>query len=138
MRIIRLFVAAGVSFILLFSSGCSDIGNIFKSDNQDSSIPTTTPPPNTVITKPKPLIKSVEATTSGMGDKYFAILEITIENQGTDGTIIVKATLTQAGQTQTNEMVTSMSKGKIQVLRLVFPLKWLGGEWTQSVETTVP
>ncbi|AKG53950.1 hypothetical protein DGWBC_1303 [Dehalogenimonas sp. WBC-2] len=73
-----------------------------------------------------------------MGDKYFAILEITIENQGTDGTIIVKATLTQAGQTQTNEMVTSMSKGKIQVLRLVFPLKWLGGEWTQSVETTVP
>ena len=73
-----------------------------------------------------------------MGDHYFAILEITIDNRGTDGTVVVTASLTQGGVTQTNEMITNLNKDKTQVLRLTFPLKWKGGDWTQTVEVTVP
>jgi hypothetical protein len=88
--------------------------------------------------KPQPVVKSVEAITSGMDSNYYAILEITIDNKGSDGTVIVKATLTQGGVTQTNEMVTNLNKDKTQMMRLTFPLKWKGGDWTQSVEVVVP
>ena len=124
---------ASLGLILLLTSGC----DVFKSDD-DSSATATTTAPVTNISKPRPVVKSVEATTSGMEANYYAILEITIDNKGTDGTVIVHATLTQGGVTQTNEMITNLNKDKTQVLRLTFPLKWKGGEWTQSVEVTVP
>ncbi|KTB48114.1 hypothetical protein [Dehalogenimonas alkenigignens] len=126
--------ASLIIFILLFTSGCDSLSNPFKSD--ETSSPSTTPP--VTAAKPKPVVKSVEATTSGMGDHYFAILEITIDNRGTDGTVVVTASLTQGGVTQTNEMITNLNKDKTQVLRLTFPLKWKGGDWTQTVEVTVP
>ena len=124
-----------LALTLLLASGCDSIKGVFSSNDNSS---TTTAPPVTAMPKPKPVIKSVEATTSGMEDKYYAILEITIDNQGSDGTVIVKATLTQGGVTQTNEMITNLDKGKIQTIPLVFPLKWKGGDWTQTVDVTVP
>ena len=131
MKMLRVVLVAAVALVLLVTSGC----DVFKSGDEPTA---TTTAPVTNISKPRPVIKSVEATTSGMGDNYFAILEITIDNKGTDGTVIVHATLTQGGVTQTNEMITNLNKDKTQVLRLTFPLKWKGGEWTQSVEVTVP
>jgi len=135
--VIRQRLFGGVALVLillslLFTSGC----DLFNSNETPPSGTAATTAP--AIAKPHPVVKSVEATTSGMGDNYYAILEITIENKGSDGTAVVKATLTQAGVTQVNEMVTNINKDKTQVIRLVFPLKWKGGEPTQTVEVSVP
>ena len=134
-KVLRVASVGVLALTLLLASGCDSIKGVFSSNDNSS---TTTAPPVTAMPKPKPVIKSVEATTSGMEDKYYAILEITIDNQGPDGTVIVKATLTQGGVTQTNEMITNLDKGKIQTIPLVFPLKWKGGDWTQTVDVTVP
>jgi hypothetical protein len=134
-RLVRIFTIIILASALVFTSGCSDVKGFFSSDETSTATATT---PVTNISKPRPVVKSVEATTSGMGDNYFAILEINLENKGSDGTVIVRATLTQGGVTQMNEMITNLNKDKTQVLRLTFPLKWKGGEWTQSVEVSVP
>ncbi len=137
MKMLRVVSVGVLAAVLLLTSGCDNVNDFFSSDDDPSATATTTSPV-TNISKPRPVVKSVEATTSGMENNYFAILEITIDNKGTDGTVIVHATLTQGGVTQTNEMITNLNKDKTQVLRLTFPLKWKGGEWTQSVEVTVP
>jgi len=133
-KVLRVVVVCALAFTLLLASGCDSIKGVFSKD--DTS--TTTAPPVTAMPKPKPIVKSVEAITSGMENNYYAILEITIDNVGSDGTVIVKATVTQGGVTQTNEMITNLNKDKTQVIPLVFPLKWKGGDWTQSVDVTVP
>ena len=134
-RVVRIAALSVLALTLILASGCDSIKGAFGSNDNSS---TTTAPPVTAMPKPKPVVKSVEATTSGMENNYFAILEITIDNKGSDGTVIVKATLTQGGVTQTNEMITNLNKDKTQMLRLTFPLKWKGGDWTQSVEVVVP
>jgi hypothetical protein len=134
-KVLRLAFIAVLALSLLLASGCDSIKGAFNS-NDDTS--TTTAGPVTSMPKPKPVVKSVEATTSGMDNHYYAILEITIENKGSDGTVIVRATLTQGGVTQTNEMITNLDKDKTQTLPLVFPLKWQGGDWTQTVDVIVP
>jgi hypothetical protein len=80
----------------------------------------------------------VNATTTGIEDNYYAILNITAKNQGADGIIIVVGSITQAGQTQTNEIPVYLTSGSSQIVKLVFPLKWEGGAWTPSVQTEVP
>ncbi len=131
----QVFLLGVLTLTLLLLPGCDSVGDFFSSDDPST---TATTLPVTSMPKPQPVVKSVEATTSGMDSHYYAILEITIDNKGSDGTVIVKATLTQGGVTQTNEMVTNLNKDKTQMLRLTFPLKWKGGEWTQSVEVVVP
>lgn len=135
-RALRVASVSVLVLILLVASGCDSIKGVFNSNDENTS--TATAPPVTSMPKPKPVVKTVEATTSGMDSHYYAILEITIENQGSDGTVIVRATLTQAGVTQTNDMITNLDKGKTQTLPLVFPLKWQGGDWTQTVDVIVP
>jgi hypothetical protein len=134
-KVLRIASVSVLALTLLLASGCDSIKGAFNSDDDAS---TTTPPPVTSMPKPKPVVRSVEATTSGMDNHYYAILEITIENHGSDGTVIVRATLTQGGVTQTNEMITNLDKDKAQTLPLVFPLKWQGGDWTQTVDVIVP
>ena len=133
-KFIRVASITVLALTLLLASGCDSIKGAFSKD--DTS--TTTAPPVTAMPKPKPVVKSVEANTSGMENHYYAILQITIDNLGSDGTVIVKATLTQGGVTQSNDMITNLDKGKTQTLSLVFPLKWQGGDWTQAVDVIVP
>jgi hypothetical protein len=133
-KFLRIAAITILALTLLLAAGCDSIKGAFSKD--DTS--TTTALPVTSMPKPRPVVKSVEATTSGMESHYYAILEITIENLGSDGTVIIKATLTQGGVTQTNDMITNLDKDKTQTLPLVFPLKWQGGDWTQTVDVIVP
>lgn len=102
----------------------------------------TNPKPTSVpasdISKPRPTVLLVNATTAGMFENYYAILNITAKNEGADGVVIVVASITQAGQTQRNEMPVYLTAGSAQTVKLVFPLKWKGGDWTPTVETEVP
>ena len=90
------------------------------------------------INKPKPTVVLVNATTAGVFDNYYAILNITTKNDGADGMIVVVGTVTQAGATNQAEIPVSLSSGETQTVKLVFPLKWMGGDWTPNVETRVP
>ena len=102
----------------------------------------TNPKPTSVpasdISKPNPTVLLVNATTAGIEGNYYTILNITAKNQGADGIIIVVGSITQAGQTQSNEIPVYLTSGSAQTVKLVFPLKWKGGEWTPSVQTEVP
>ncbi|APV45231.1 hypothetical protein Dform_01916 [Dehalogenimonas formicexedens] len=134
-KVLRAATISALTLTLTLASGCDSVKGVFDSKDDTS---TTTAAPVTSMPKPKPVVKSVEATTSGMDSHYYAILQITIENKGSDGTVIVRATLTQGGVTQTNDMITNLDKDKTQTLPLVFPLKWQGGDWTQTVDVIVP
>jgi hypothetical protein len=90
------------------------------------------------INKPKPTVVLVNATTAGVFDNYYAILNITTKNDGADGMVVVVGTVTQGGETEKAEIPVSLSSGETQTVKLVFPLKWMGGEWTPNVETRVP
>ena len=90
------------------------------------------------INKPKPTVVLVNATTAGVFDNYYAILNITTKNDGADGMVVVVGTITQGGETKTGEIPVYLSSGDIQTVKLVFPLKWMGGDWTPNVETRVP
>lgn len=94
--------------------------------------------PSSEISKPKPTVVLVNATTAGVFDNYFAILNITAKNDGADGIVIVVASINQAGETRKNEMPVYLSQGATQTVKMVFPLKWRGGEWTPTVGTEVP
>jgi hypothetical protein len=102
----------------------------------------TNPKPTAVassnISKPSPAVLLVNATTAGVLDDYYAILNITAKNEGADGVVIVVGSITQAGLTQTNEIPIYLPSGSSQTVKLVFPLKWKGGDWTPTVETEVP
>ncbi len=102
----------------------------------------TNPQPTAVassnISKPNPAVLLVNATTAGIEDNYYAILNITAKNEGADGVVIVVGSITQAGLTQTNEIPVYLASGSSQTVKLVFPLKWKGGDWTPSVQTEIP
>jgi len=102
----------------------------------------TNPKPTAVassdISKPSPAVLLVNATTAGVLDNYYAILNITAKNEGADGIVIVVGSITQAGQTQSNEMPVYLTSGSAQIVKLVFPLKWKGGDWTPTVQAEVP
>ena len=90
------------------------------------------------ISKPSPTVLLVNSTTAGVLENYYAILNITAKNEGADGIVIVVASITQAGQTQRNEMPVYLTAGSAQTVKLVFPLKWKGGDWTPTVQTEIP
>ncbi len=133
-----LFIVLLITLALL--PGCG----LFSSS---SSTSTGTPSP-AIATKPKPSVVDVTASTSGQLDYYYAILDITIKNDGADGTVLVTANVTQGGVTQgnvtqgqtiqTREVPVSLAKNAKEMLRLVFPLKWKGGDWTPAVKVDLP
>ena len=103
--------------------------------------PSTEPKPtmaSSEISKPRPTVLLVNATTAGVFENYYAILDITAKNEGADGVVIVVASITQAGETKRNEMPVFLTKDNAQTIRLVFPLKWRGGDWTPTVGNEVP
>ncbi|MFC2058144.1 hypothetical protein ACFLTS_00670 [Chloroflexota bacterium] len=90
------------------------------------------------VIKPKPVVVSTEATTAGTPDDYYAILDITVRNEGAEGYVIVLGSITQGEETTIKEMHLYLASGATNNMRLVFPLEWRGGEWTPSVQTELP
>ncbi len=88
--------------------------------------------------KPAPEVIKVIATTSGTQSAYYATLDIKVKNNGAEGTILVKATLTQNGTSSSNEMPVFLKQNETHEMKLTFPLVWLGGDFTSNVETIVP
>lgn len=93
-------------------------------------------PPDT--TKPKPAVMSVTAATTGIFDSYSAIVDATIKNDGTEGVVVVVGTMTQQGTASKTELPIYMARNSTMTVRLVFPLKWRGGEWTPDVQVEIP
>lgn len=124
-------LSIGVIFLtlilLLTCAGCF---------NATSAAPDSSGTPQTV--KPKPVVKSVNADTSRTENSYYAILEIEIKNEGAEGTVLVNASIRQAGKTISDKMAVYIQKGKTQSVRMIFPLIWEGGEWTPTVSVKVP
>jgi len=87
---------------------------------------------------PEPVVEKVIATTSGTEKAYYAILNIRVKNNGAEGVILVQASVSQAGKTNTSEMPVYLKEGESHEIKLTFPLVWKGGEFTSHVETIVP
>ena len=121
-----------IAIAAVMASACGGGGSSANTNPQSTSVPASD------ISKPRPTVLLVNATTAGMFENYYAILNITARNEGADGVVIVVASITQAGQTQKNEMPVYLTAGSAQTVKLVFPLKWKGGDWTPTVQTEVP
>ncbi|OGN99981.1 MAG: hypothetical protein A2Y59_03085 [Chloroflexi bacterium RBG_13_52_14] len=133
MRYTRLAgVVVFVAIAALLASACGGGGASTEAE------PTKSFAQSSQISKPKPKVMLVNATTAGVFENYFAILDITAKNEGADGVIIIVGSITQGSETKRNEMPVFLTKDTAQTIRLVFPIKWRGGEWTPSVETEVP
>ena len=97
-----------------------------------------TVPPTPDVLRPKPAVVSTSANYSGTADGYFVTLDINIKNEGSEGTILVQATVTQAGKTSTNEMPVFVRKGATGETKMTFPLVWKGGDATYVVKAVTP
>lgn len=130
---IKLFSIAALTIltaILLLTSGC------LGGSEGASSTASATPTPK--VTKPEPVVESVVANSTGEADHYYCILNVTIKNSGAEGVILLKASMTQGDQTTENDMSLYMSQGEEKSVKLVFPIKWQGGDWTPHVLAEVP
>ncbi len=116
-----------VTGLMLLTASCFGSGSIAGGS-------TATPTP----VKPQPKIESVVATTSGTESSYFATLDIKVKNNGADGTILVQASVTQAGITNQNKMPVYLKQGEDHELKMTFPLVWQGGDFTPNVQAVVP
>ena len=128
----RLMLAGIVLLIAIASVLASACGGASASSEAKTTMP------SSQINKPKPIVVLVNATTAGVFDNYYAILNITAKNDGADGMVVVVGTITQGGEEKRGEIPVYLSSGDIQTVKLIFPLKWMGGDWTPNVETRVP
>jgi hypothetical protein len=119
-----ILILAAVSVVMSGCSGVQSPGGI----NQ----------PTASLVKPNPSVESINAATSGIGDNYYAILNITIKNEGAAGTVVLAGTVTQGSQNIENSLPVYINQKTTQTVTLVFKLKWQGGEWTPKVEVKVP
>lgn len=115
--------------ILLLPTACFG-GN--SSTQNDSTTPSST------LIKPKPTVLPVSATTSGTEKAYYTTLDIKVKNDGADGIVLVEASVTQAGVTNTNEMPVYLLKGETEEIKLTFPLVWQGGDFSYNVQAVIP
>ena len=98
----------------------------------------TSPPESLKVVKPLPVVGTVTAATTGMFDNYYAIVEATVKNNGADGMVIVAGSITQGANTVKAELPTYITRNTTQTVKLVFPLKWKGGDWTPDVQAVLP
>jgi hypothetical protein len=129
----RRSVLSGVFILIIIAALSAGLIGCFSSSSSNSSEPTTT-----AAVKPAPEVVKVIATTSGTQAAYYATLDIKVKNTGAEGTILVKATLTQNGKSSSNEMPVFLKQNESHELKLTFPLVWQGGDFTSNVETMVP
>jgi hypothetical protein len=90
------------------------------------------------IVKPQPVVESTSATTSGTADSYFTTLDINVKNSGADGIILVTASVTQNGKTAQQEASSFIKNGENRPFELTFPLVWKGGDFTYTVQASLP
>jgi hypothetical protein len=103
--------------------------------NSSSTTPTVS---STDAVRPKPSVGNVVASTSGLENAYFATLDITVKNDGAEGTILVIGAVTQNGATSQAEEPVFLKQGESHELKLTFPLVWKGGAFTSNVQTIIP
>jgi ABC-type glycerol-3-phosphate transport system substrate-binding protein len=128
MKRTRLSITAGiVTALLLLASGC--FGNASLGGSQATPLE---------VIKPKPSVERITASTSGTEGAYYAILDIIVKNTGAEGTILVVGSVVQGGVTQQNEMPVYMMNGESHELKMTFPLKWKGGEFTAAAHCQLP
>jgi len=126
LNVVALIVVAAVLFL---ASGCLE----------GSSSGNSTQPATVELTTVKPSVESVEVVNTGAQDKYYAILDITVKNEGADGMVIIVGSITQGTQTPiTSEIPVYLTSNSKQVIRIVLPLKWGGGEFTAKAEVKIP
>ncbi len=130
-RVILLKVTAFIIFAAILSSATACIGG----STGDNSTQT----PTVEVTKVKPSVEKVDVVTTGTQDKYYAILNITVKNDGSGGTVIITGSITQGTQSPvTSEMSVYLNGNSKQVIPMVLPLKWGAGEPTAQVEVQIP
>jgi hypothetical protein len=125
MRILSVIIGIIIVSVILIVTGC--FGSASGSSSDDSS-----------TVKPKPTITKLIATTSGTEEAYYTILDIKVKNEGAEGTVLVQASVTQSGTTNQREMAVYLMQGETHELKLTFPLKWEGGDFTPKAVATVP
>ncbi len=125
-------VFLGVSLALLLSTvSCwRSPASVTNSSGSPASMET--------VKKPSPRVVDISASTTGTQDDYYVILNSTVGNDGTTGTVLVIATVTQANNTIKKQAPVSLNKGEKRVVQFIFPIKWQGGEWTAKVTAEVP
>lgn len=116
--------------IIIFASSCTGTG-------KESNEPTPQAQATEII-KPKPSVAAINASTTGMFDNYYAIVDVTIRNEGAEGMVIVIGSITQGSITKQNEFPLHVGQNASENVKFVFPLKWRGGDWTPKVETIIP
>jgi hypothetical protein len=126
-------ILAGAVLLIMLAALLMLLPGCFS--NSTAANPTTS---STQAVKPKPSVENVTATTSGTEQAYFATLDIKVKNEGAEGTILVIAKVTQAGQTTQREMPVFLKDGESHEIKLTFPLVWRGGDFTSNVETLIP
>lgn len=117
-----------LAFFIFALSSCSKTNSL--SSNSSA--------PSIAIVKPNPDIVSVVASTNGVQDAYYVTLDITIKNNGAEGTILVIASVAQAEKVEQNEMPVFIKSGQTQEIKMTFPLVWQGGNWNPSAKAFVP
>ena len=125
--------AYGVAILILAAVLSAGLTGCFSKSNSSSTEPTTL-----TAVKPAPEVVKVIATTSGTEAAYYATLDIRVKNNGAEGTVLVKATLTQNNKSSSNEMSVFLKQNESHELKLTFPLVWQGGDFTTNVESVVP
>ena len=129
-RILGSSVLVIVVLMMLVSTSCFGGASMAGDDSSGTSAP--------AIITPKPVVQTTVAATSGTANGYYVTLDITVKNDGAEGTILVIANVTQAGVTATNEMPVFIKKGATQELKMTFPLVWKGGDPTYTVQAVIP
>jgi hypothetical protein len=126
-------ILSGAAVIIMLA------GLVLVSTSCLGSSSATTPATNSSeAVKPKPSVSSVIASTSGIQGAYYATLDITVKNDGAEGTILVVGSVTQSGTTNQAEMPVFLKQGESHELKLTFPLVWKGGDFTSNVQTLIP
>jgi hypothetical protein len=128
-RIIGALMLTAALALSILSTSC------FGSSTPGSTS-TVTPTPD--VLRPKPSVVSTSANYSGTQNGYFVTLDINVKNDGSEGTILVQATVTQSGKTTTNEMPVFVKKGGNGETKMTFPLVWKGGEATYEIKAITP
>jgi hypothetical protein len=126
MKIYSSIILMVVAAFMLTATGC--FGNMSGASISDK--------PSAL--KPAPQITNLIATTSGVKDAYYAILDIKVKNEGAEGTVLVQASVTQSGVTNQREMEVYLKQGETHELKLTFPLVWKGGDFTPNAQATIP
>ncbi|MFH1639219.1 MAG: hypothetical protein ABIB93_02760 [Chloroflexota bacterium] len=138
-RFTMLLSAALILTLLLTLPGCRS--------TKSASSPTPAKPAETdpevsklldEIVKPNPCVLDVNVATSGKEENYYAIMDITVQNDGADGTVMVVGSIAQDEEVRENELTIYLKQNTTQTVRLIFPLKWRKGEWTPDVRVEVP